>query len=127
MISIQLPDGSKREFAAPLTVAEVPLYFETGWQNSFTPAPHVVGVRCHTPLRAQRIEANRGWTQDKLEAIEGWQWTQERKMAACDTVVDNEGTLESLCAQAQEFLARMRAQDQKDEQALALHLAGLWQ
>ena len=48
-------------------------------------------------------------------------------MAACDTVVDNEGTLESLCAQAQEFLARMRAQDQKDEQALALHLAGLWQ
>lgn len=117
----------QESLGAPLTVAEVPLYFETGWQNSFSPTPHVVGVRCDLPLRALRIEENRGWTQDKLEAIEGWQWTQERKMAACDTVVDNEGSLESLCAQAQKFLARMRAQDQKDEQALALQLAALWQ
>ncbi|MFT3959574.1 MAG: dephospho-CoA kinase [Desulfovibrio sp.] len=116
----------QESLGAPLAVAEVPLYFETGWQNSFSPEPHVVGVRCAMPLRAQRIEANRGWTQDKLEAIEGWQWTQDRKMAACNTVVDNQGTLESLCAQAKEFLASMRAQDQKEEQALALHLAGLW-
>lgn len=117
----------QESMGAPLAVAEVPLYFETGWQNSLTPQPHVVGVRCNLPLRAQRIEANRGWTQDKLEAIEGWQWEQDRKMAACDTVVDNEGSLASLCDRAREFLANIRARDQKDEQALALHLAGLWQ
>lgn len=117
----------QESLGVPLAVAEVPLYFETGWQNSFSPEPHVVGVRCSMPLRAQRIEVNRGWAQDKLEAIEGWQWTQDRKMAACNTVVDNEGSLESLCAHAREFLANMRAQDQKDEQALALRLARLWQ
>ena len=25
---------------APVAVAEVPLYFETGWQTAFTPRPH---------------------------------------------------------------------------------------
>ena len=48
-------------------------------------------------------------------------------LAACDSVVDNDGTADDLCARAQEFLVSMRAKDQKDEQALALHLAHLWQ
>ena len=48
-------------------------------------------------------------------------------MAACDTVIDNEGTAKDLCARAHEFLVIMRGKDQKDEQALALHLAELWQ
>ena len=87
----------------------------------------MVGIRCPLTVRAQRIEANRGWPQEKLEAIEGWQWAQDRKMAACDSVIDNDGSPNDLSARAHEFLVAMRAKDQKDEQALALHLAHLWQ
>ena len=119
--------ANQESLGAPLAVAEVPLFFESGWQHSSETRAHVVGIRCPLPVRAQRIKANRGWPQEKLEAIEGWQWTQDRKMAACDTVIDNDGSAEDLCARAQEFLVSMRAQDQKDEQALALHLAHLWQ
>ena len=117
----------QESLGVPLAAAEVPLYFETSWQRSFTPEPHVVGICCPLPVRAQRIAANRGWPQDKIEAIEGWQWPQDRKMAACDTVVQNDGSAEILCERAQEFLEKMRAKDQKDEQALAKHLVRLWQ
>ena len=48
-------------------------------------------------------------------------------MAACDTVIDNDGSAKDLCNRAQEFLVIMRGEDQKDEQALALRLAELWQ
>ena len=119
--------ANQETLGAPLAVAEVPLFFESGWQHSSKPRPHVVGIRCPLTMRAQRIEANRGWPQEKLEAIEGWQWAQDRKMAACDSVIDNDGTAKDLCDRAHEFLVAMRAKDQKDEQALALHLAHLWQ
>ena len=112
---------------APLAAAEIPLYFETGWQRSFLPEPHVVGICCPLPVRTQRIEANRGWSQDKIEAIEGWQWPEDKKMAACNTVIENKGSAKTLCDRAQDFLEIMRGKDQKDEQALALHLAALWQ
>ena len=42
-------------------------------------------------------------------------------------MIDNDGTAKDLCDRAHEFLVAMRAKDQKDEQALALHLAHLWQ
>lgn len=112
---------------APVAVAEVPLYFETGWQTVFTPCPHVVGVHCPLSVRTRRIEENRGWTREKVEAIEGWQWDENRKMTACDTVVDNDGSLETLCAHAGAFLEALRSRNQAEEQALARHLDGLWQ
>lgn len=109
-----------------MAVAEVPLYFETGWQTAFTPRPHVVGVHCPLAVRARRIEENRGWTKDKVEAIEGWQWDEKRKMAACDTVVNNDGSLEALQGQAEAFLAALQGREQEGEQALAQHLDELW-
>jgi len=111
---------------APVAVAEVPLYFETGWQTAFMPRPHVVGVHCPLAVRARRIEENRGWTKDKVEAIEGWQWDEKRKMAACDTVVNNDGSLEALQGQAEAFFAALQGREQEGEQALAQHLDELW-
>ena len=69
---------------AALAVAEVPLYFECGWQAAFAnPAPDR-GRTPPPPLRLQRIMANRGWSEEKAAALEAWQWPEARKEAACD-------------------------------------------
>lgn len=109
--------------AAPLAVAEVPLYFECGWQNAFSPPPLTVGVHCPLPLRLLRIMADRGWSEDKAVALEAWQWPEARKEAACDLLVDNSGPQEALEAAARRLLERLdelrRMAVQKQEMALA--------
>ncbi len=109
-----------------LAVAEVPLYFETGWREAFTPKPFVVGVHCPLALRTQRLQTNRGWSQETISTIESWQWPEERKLAACDMVVDNTGTQAQLHAQAKNLLAQLATRKKTSETALCNHLAALW-
>lgn len=111
---------------ASLAVAEVPLYFESGWQGAFTPAPLVVGVRCPRELRDRRIRATRGWSEDKLEALESWQWPEARKLAACDLVVDNAGDREALHSAAQRLVDDLAAEARADEARRTQAFAGLW-
>ena len=99
----------------PGIVAEIPLYFESGFAALIKPAPLVVGVSCPKDTRWQRIAATRGWDQDKIATMESWQWPEERKMAACDYVVSNNGGPEELAAAAQKFLIWL-----KDSQSSAL-------
>ncbi|HOX22655.1 MAG TPA: dephospho-CoA kinase [Elusimicrobiales bacterium] len=91
-----------------LTVAEIPLLFETGSQNSFD---FVVCLRADKARRAKRVRA-RGWSAAELKRREAAQLSQERKCALSDIVVANNGTradlrkriaalssaLETLCA-----------------------------
>ena len=106
-----------------LALAEVPLYLECGWGEFFSPAPLLVGVRCPLPERLRRLAAARGWTEVKAVALEGRQWPQDRKMAACDLLVNNGGPPEALAALADNLLerlarlaeARLRAERQKLE------------
>lgn len=111
---------------AGLAVAEVPLFFEAGWQEAFTPAPLTVGVRCPLETRARRVEVARGWSGEKMAVLEGWQWPEERKLAACDMVVDNTGAEEELRAQARTLLATLARRRQNKEKALLQRLAALW-
>jgi 23S rRNA pseudouridine1911/1915/1917 synthase len=93
-----------------LALAEVPLYLECGWEKFFSPPPLLVGVHCPLPGRLRRLAAARGWTEAKAAALEARQWPQERKMAACDLLVDNSGPPEALAALADgllESLARL--------------------
>jgi len=110
-----------------LAVAEVPLYFESGWQDVFSPAPLVVGVHCPKELRDRRIRATRGWADDKLAALESWQWPEPRKLAACDLVVDNTGDREALRTTAQKLLQDIAVATRADEAARAREIAALWQ
>ncbi|MDO5537112.1 MAG: dephospho-CoA kinase [Desulfovibrionaceae bacterium] len=81
----------------PRAVAEIPLYFECGWhRNGFSPTPLSIGVRAGLAGRRQRLAATRGWSEGKIDAIEGWQWEEERKLAACDIVLDNTNGLDDL-------------------------------
>ncbi|MBO4300377.1 MAG: dephospho-CoA kinase [Desulfovibrio sp.] len=109
-----------------LAVAEVPLFFEAGWRNAFTPAPVIVGVRCPLATRASRIQAQRSWNKEKAEALESWQWPEERKLAACDVVIDNSGTIKQLDVEAQKLLSLLARKRQEAEDALRDTLTALW-
>lgn len=105
----------------PVAVAEVPLYFEANWQElavAVPPAspskkgdnkesvalssrhgmdkPVVIGVDCPPDHRLQRVQAARGWDASVLQTMDSWQWAAERKLAACQQVVDNSGSLRAL-------------------------------
>lgn len=111
---------------ARVAVAEVPLYFECGWQTTFTPPPVSIGVACPRETRWQRLAAHRRWDEMKMATLESWQWPETRKLAACDLCVDNTGPLEALATQARNVLETLAAQRQAQEAALCGHLEHLW-
>ena len=80
-----------------LAVAEIPLYFECGWhKGAFEPAPLSLGVRAPLATRKTRLSATRNWSEDKIETIEQWQWDEDKKLSACDLVLDNTGDKKAL-------------------------------
>jgi 23S rRNA pseudouridine1911/1915/1917 synthase len=114
--------------ACPLAVAEIPLFFESGYGGgSKSPrlADVVVGVRCPEELRRGALRQSRGIAPEVLAAFESWQWPEARKLAACDLLVENAGGLPDLARAAEELLrklAELRAARQAD---FAATLAGL--
>ena len=111
---------------APCAVAEVPLYFECGWEAAFAPRPVTIGVACPRETRWQRMAAHRHWDEAKMATLESWQWPEARKLAACDMVVDNTGPREALEREAQEVLTGIRGRRREEETALRQHLENLW-
>lgn len=109
-----------------LAAAEIPLYFECGWPARFPVATVTVGVDCPQARRFERIRSQRGWPEEKLAALESWQWPEEKKMAACDFCVPNRGSLEELAAQAARLPERMRQwQADRDAGAIAAMYAAI--
>jgi 23S rRNA pseudouridine1911/1915/1917 synthase len=116
--------------AAPLAVAEIPLFLEAGWTSAKSSAKPglktgpkatqnrrmadvVVGVRCPESLRRGPLRESRNLSPEVLAAFESWQWPEDRKLAACDMLVDNAAGLDELKAEAArllESLADLRAQ-----------------
>lgn len=103
---------------ADMAVAEVPLYFESRGPRQGdagagqTPETVVVGVHCPDAIRLRRLRDIRGWDDAMIASMEGWQWPEDKKMRACDLVLDNGGLLEDLpeqCRVLQEELAMLRA------------------
>lgn len=100
----------------PVAVAEVPLYLEARWSTSpvanKTPpngmdSPLLLGVDCPYALRLQRLQTTRGWDAATLNTIESWQWPAERKLKACQIIVDNSGSLPDLQHKAAELVKRL--------------------
>jgi dephospho-CoA kinase len=101
----------ERLFAAPppgtrALVIDAPLLLEAG-----------LGDRCHaivfvdSPLemRLSRVREARGWDAAEHARRESAQWPLDRKRAAADHVVRNDGSPESLRAQVRAVLDRVRA------------------
>ena len=69
-------------------------------------------MRCPDELRHGPLRESRGLDPSALAAFESWQWPQDRKLAACDMLVDNAGSLDDLAREAGillEHLAKLRA------------------
>lgn len=99
--------------AKPLAFAEVPLLFESGWPQGDM-VDMVVGVRCDPSVRRQRLRDNRGWTEELVDRMDGWQWSEEAKLAKCRFVIDNGGDKKALGGASRDVLAslaRLRRED----------------
>jgi len=126
-----LVEHALREFWAaqaetPLAVAEVPLFLEAGWrsgQNSL--ADVLVGLRCPEDKRQGELRRSRGLDPEVLAAFDSWQWPAERKLAACDLVLDNDGGLEALDLRARELLDALAELRRKRSARFQAHLGGL--
>lgn len=117
---------SQEKSGATMAVAEIPLFFECGWQTSFMPQPLVVGVHCPQSLRHERSMRNRGWSAEKIATIEAWQWSEARKEAACDLLFDNSGPREGLEAAARRLLGDLAVLAGQEEEQQILALRSCW-
>ena len=120
----RLAETTGKECAA----AEIPLYLENGWraeEHGFA-VPLLIGVCCDDEARHARLAACRGWNKETQAMLDAWQWPQARKMQACDTRIDNNGSQEDLEKQVEDLLAHVRALRRQDEEELAARLTALW-
>lgn len=115
----------QEEAGRAYAVAEVPLWFESGWSRKALEgrSPHVVGVACEEGERCRRLLDLRGWSETFMAHMDGLQWPQERKMAGCDRVIANSGTEEELRTKARAFAAEMEEWASLERAAFA----DLWQ
>lgn len=105
---------------AAAAAAEVPLWFETGW-----PRPsrtRIAVVACSDAVRHARLGEARGWSREKIAAVDSWQWSADDKKAAADDVIPNEGSREDLERAAGEYIHALEGFRASDEAARA----GLW-
>lgn len=84
---------------AEIVVFEIPLLFETGIAEQFD---HVVVVDAPHEIRRRRVADARGLEPDTFDAIDATQWPGERKRAAADAVVWNDGDEATLERRARE-------------------------
>jgi len=105
----------------PAACAEVPLWFETGWRCEGEAT--VTVIACPDGIRHERLRETRGWTEEKIAAMESWQWKQDDKIRAADLVIDNSGTLDDLDAELDRFQTALEARGE----FLAEKLAASWQ
>ncbi len=108
------------DFAA----AEMPLYLENSWQ--YKEKAHIVGVACAQEARYARLQELRKWTAEQCEMMDSWQWPEEKKLAACHTVVDNNADAAALHQAGQHLMQQLRNAKEQAAQELAEHLQNLW-
>ena len=109
----------REEAGCPYAVAEVPLWFEAGWNRRTRgeAAPYVVGIACDAAQRRCRLLERRGWSEALLTRMDALQWNQERKMSGCDEIIKNTGSLEDLHREAEALVARMKAWQSQEREA----------
>lgn len=88
-------------------VAEVPLWFESGWKAEAGFEPILVGIRCDQHVRYARLAEHRRWSRDFIATVDSWQWDETRKLRGCALLVDNTGTVEQLSAAAATLLQQL--------------------
>ena len=106
-----------------VAVAEVPLWFETGWT---CPGADIAVIVCPDEVRHERIRETRGWSDEKIAAVESWQWKQKDKIEAADLLIHNAGTLKDLDREVRAFLDALEEKGKRGAEALMARWQELW-
>lgn len=78
---------------AKMMFAEVPLLYESGWENKFD---QVWVVAAQDEIRIDRLINKRKVSKSQALALMSYQMDQRRKMELADVVIDNNGNLDDL-------------------------------
>lgn len=105
-------------------VAEVPLFFEIGMEKIYSDLL-TVGVHCNQELRYERLRRDRDWSDEKIATIESWQMPEAEKMARCDLVYDNMGTLEELALAAENLIEQVKIKRTAEREKLRTEIEKL--
>jgi dephospho-CoA kinase len=81
-------------------VLDAALMLETGWSEL---CDEIWFVDAPSELRRQRA-FSRGWSQEQWQAREAAQWPVQRKRQAAQKVINNAGSPEETCKQAEQLL-----------------------
>lgn len=106
-----------------VAVAEVPLWFETGWTS---PGASVAVIVCPDEIRHERLRATRSWSGEKIAAVESWQWKQQDKIAAADLLIRNAGSLDELDAEVDAFCGTLEEKERGRGEKLCAAWRKLW-
>ncbi len=98
-----------------IACAEVPLWFECGWHRQKAQSTTTAVVACPAAMCRARLEDSRGWSTEKIAAIESWQWPREKKCAAADLIIDNGASLDQLERETEIALTRLEARLREEE------------
>lgn len=107
-------------------LAEIPLYFECGWDKLTAPETFVVVVSCPTQIRWERLARTRGWTQEKISIMESWQWDEKRKISMCDFVVRNFDDRKNLAEKAKNLLSFLQEKIKNEKKEHVKILQEFW-
>lgn len=109
----------------PVAYAEIPLLLEGGWHEKGH-VDAVAGVRCPHEKRTGELREIRGLDESMLAIFDSWQWPDEKKLAACDTFIENCGGLDELAKGTRTMRLWAEARFQADNDAFKLWLEKLW-
>ncbi|QJB57308.1 dephospho-CoA kinase [Pseudodesulfovibrio sp. zrk46] len=109
----------------PVAYAEIPLLLEGGWHEKGH-VDAVAGVRCPHEKRTGELREIRGLDESMLAIFDSWQWPEEKKLAACDTFIENCGGLDELAKGTRTMRLWAEARFQADNDAFKLWLEKLW-
>ena len=102
-------EGMQKFFATnhqqPIICAEIPLLFETGWDQYFD---RTVVVTCSEEIAIQRMMEERNYTCQEAKARLSMQIPAEEQIARADKVIYNEGDLKELDSQINRWLGELR-------------------
>ena len=126
---------------APVAIAEVPLYLESGWrqreaekkpqsrgkqEKAISTKTLVAGVYCPFAKRRERMAKTRGWSEATIAVMEAWQWPEEKKIRAADLVVDNSGDLAAMQRHSQSILHVLASLRERQLRKIAAEFHAAW-
>lgn len=81
-----------------MIILEIPLLVEAGWtkEESRHVFDVIVGIFCAEKIRDKRLKEIRGWGIEQIKETVKWQVSQKQRLAECDIIIDNSGSLDEL-------------------------------